>query len=189
MKTISRLLLGFLVVFGLDAATKIWAEQALEPYQPVQVIGDLFRFTLGYNTGVAFGLFANGGMWPLMVTGIIIVIITVWFTRGLFSEQFSPYAAWPVGMLLGGAIGNFIDRLFDGRVTDFIDVGIGSARWPTFNLADSFILIGVAILMLLSFKDEAAQQGESISPIPAEGEAGNISSQGTQGSINRSCSQ
>jgi signal peptidase II len=52
---------------------------------------------------------------------------------------------------LGGAIANFADRLIDGRVTDFLDVGVGAARWPTFNLADSFIIVGMAWLLLISY--------------------------------------
>lgn len=168
MKLLSKLLLALVVVFVLDGITKIWAEQTLELYEPVPVWGEYFRFTLGYNTGVAFGLFANGGIWPLVVTGIIIVLITFWFVKGLLSGHFSGYTAWPIGLLLGGAIGNFVDRLIDGRVTDFLDVGIGSARWPTFNLADSFILIGVGILMLLSFQDQPIEKDQSLDQPPPE---------------------
>ena len=67
MKVWFWLLPPFLLAVALDGLTKIWAERSLEPYQPVPVIGEFFRLTLGYNTGVAFGLFANGGMWPLLV--------------------------------------------------------------------------------------------------------------------------
>jgi len=140
----------------LDGLTKAWAERSLDLHQPVPIVGNLFRLTLGHNTGVAFGVFANGGLWPLVLTGIIIVILLFWFARALFSGQFPTWAAWPIGLLLGGAIGNFADRLLDGKVTDFLDVGIGTARWPTFNLADSFILLGVGLLMFLTFeRDEA----------------------------------
>lgn len=171
MKILSRLLLALLVALALDGATKLWAEQTLEPYQPISVFGDTFRFTLGYNTGIAFGMFANGGHWPLTVTGIIIVLLFVWFTRALYTGQFSGWAAWPIGMLLGGAIGNFVDRLGDGRVTDFLDVGLGTARWPTFNLADSFIMIGVGVLMLLSFQSADEESTTQFDSPPPESEA------------------
>ena len=154
MRILYRLFSALLFALVLDGLTKIWAEQSLDLHQPVPVVGNLFRFTLGYNTGVAFGLFANGGPWPLILTGIIIVMLLLWFAKALYSGQFPTWAAWPIGLLLGGAIGNFADRLPDGRVTDFLDVGLGTARWPTFNLADSFILIGVGLLMLLSFERE-----------------------------------
>lgn len=151
MKILFRLFLAFLASLVLDAFTKIWAEQMLEPYTPVPIIGDFFRFTLGYNTGVAFGMFANGGVWPLVVTSIVIIFLFTWFTRALYTAHFSAWTAWPIGLLLGGAVGNFIDRIYDGQVTDFIDVGVGATRWPTFNLADSFILIGVGFLVLSTF--------------------------------------
>jgi signal peptidase II len=155
MKTLYRLFYTVIIVLIIDGASKIWAQQSLGLHQPVPVMGDFFRFTLGYNTGVAFGLFADGGYWPLMITGFIIAGLVLWFARALYSGHFPTYAAWPIGLLLGGAIGNFADRLLDGRVTDFLDVGIGTTRWPTFNLADSFILIGITCLILLSFSDRA----------------------------------
>jgi len=151
MKTISRLLLAFTVVLALDILTKTWAEQALTLHSPVPVIGDLFRLTLGYNSGVAFGLFAKGQAGPLIVTGIVIVGMTIWSLFALRSGELTPAAAWPMGLILGGAIGNFVDRLPDMRVTDFLDAGIGATRWFTFNLADTFIVLGVIILMLITF--------------------------------------
>jgi signal peptidase II len=160
LTVISRLLAAFAIAFVIDGLTKFWVEQVLTPYQPVPVIGEWFRLTLGYNTGVAFGMLSNGGQLPMILTGVIIIIIGVWFMRGLASGHFAPIAAWPVGLLLGGAIGNFIDRLYDGRVTDFLDAGIGATRWPTFNLADAFILTGVGILMLLSFFSEEPRSSE-----------------------------
>lgn len=150
MKKLVQLLLAMLIAFGLDWLTKAWAEQTLELYQPVPVIGELFRFTLGYNTGVAFGLFANGGSWPLVVTGLVIFGLLIWFVRALRLQQLPAVAAWPIGLLLGGAVANFGDRFPDGRVTDFLDAGIGATRWPTFNLADSFILIGLGLLLLIT---------------------------------------
>jgi len=168
------------VVFALDGLTKIWAEQTLTPFQPVPVIGDWFRFTLGYNTGVAFGMFANGGNWPLILTGIIIVGLLVWFSRGLATGHFPAQAAWPIGLLLGGAIGNFIDRFPDGRVTDFLDVGLGALRWPTFNIADSFILIGVAILVLLTFNHQPQEHHEIEEPTP-EGSPDSLLNSGDAG--------
>ncbi len=164
MKVWFWLLPPFLLAVAVDGVTKIWAEQSLEPYQPVPVIGEFFRLTLGYNTGVAFGLFANGGMWPLLVTGIVIVGLIFWLTQALRSGQFPAMAIWPVGFLLGGAIANFVDRLLDGHVIDFLDVGLGSMRWPTFNLADSFIVVSLFTLMFLTLKlDKARQPNESSS--------------------------
>jgi len=150
MKLLFRLLPSLVIALTLDGLTKVWAEQILEPFQPVAIVGDIFRLTLGYNTGVAFGMFANGGIWPLILTGLVITGLVIWFILALWSGKFPQSANWPIGLLLGGALGNFIDRLSDGHVTDFIDVGLGATRWPTFNLADSFILIGLAWLMMIT---------------------------------------
>ena len=137
------------VVVGLDLAAKVWAQQTLALREPVPIIGEFFRLTLGYNSGSAFGLFAQGGVLLLLLTGVIIVVLGVWLGRALRGGQYSQGLVWPVGLLLGRAVANFVDRLSDGRVTDFLDFGLGSARWPTFNLADTFITLGVAGMLLV----------------------------------------
>lgn len=168
MKAFTRVFGALCLALALDGLSKVWVEQTLELYQPITIIGEFFRLTLGYNTGVAFGMFANGGSGPLIVTGLVIVGLIVWFGQALKSGQFLPQAGWPIGLLLGGAIANFIDRLIDGRVTDFLDAGIGTARWPTFNLADSFIIVGMAWLLLVNQRDhhrpKEAEPVESSSP-------------------------
>ena len=151
MKILLRLGLAFLAALLLDLASKLWAEYTLTPYTPVPIIGDFLRLTLGYNTGVAFGLFSNGGLWPLVITALSIVFLFFWFTKSLSTRHFPAWTAWPIGLLLGGAVGNFLNRIYSGQVTDFIDAGIGPLRWPTFNLADSFILTGVSLLVLSTF--------------------------------------
>lgn len=149
-----RLFTALLIPLALDSLTKLWAEQALRLHDALPVVGDFFRLTLGYNTGVAFGLFANGGPWPLAITGLIIAGMAVWFSHALRAGNFTPGTAWPIGFILGGAIANFADRLPDGRVTDFLDVGIGATRWPTFNLADSFIVLGLALLLFATYAEK-----------------------------------
>jgi signal peptidase II len=150
MKILLRLIPAMVIAVTLDWLSKAWAERTLTLYQPVPVVGQTFRLTLGYNTGVAFGLFANGGMLPLLVTGVVIFGLVIWFIRTLYAGQLPLLAAWPIGLLLGGAIANFTDRLLDGHVTDFLDVGWNATRWPTFNLADSFIMLGLALLLLIT---------------------------------------
>ena len=143
-----RLLPGILLMVAIDDLSKLWAERALALYQPVPILGDLFRLTLGYNSGVAFGIFANSAGWPVLLSGIIILALLVGIVGVLVVGKLSRAAPWPLQLILGGAIANFADRLLDGRVTDFLDVGLGASRWPAFNLADSFIVLGVAALML-----------------------------------------
>ena len=160
MKLHSRVLTVLLITLAIDWLTKDWAERTLPLYTSIPLIGQFFRLTLGYNTGVAFGLFANGGVLPLAVTGLVIIILAIWMVRALRAGEIPPVTAWPIGMILGGAIANFADRLPDGRVTDFLDVGLGATRWPTFNLADSFIVLGAATLMWISMMSKQSEQDQ-----------------------------
>lgn len=135
-----------LLALGLDGLTKAWAERALRLHEPLPLLGETFQLTLSYNTGAAFGIFAGGGLFLLLVGGVMIAVLLATLTRALLDRSGTP-TFMPVGMMLGGAIANFLDRFPDGRVTDFLDVGVGAARWPTFNLADSFIVVGMLGLM------------------------------------------
>lgn len=158
LRMVSGSLMLLVLALLVDSITKVWAEQVLRPHEPMPVLGEFFRLTLSYNTGVAFGLFANGGRWPLIITGFIIAGLVIFFLKGLLAGELPRLAAWPIGLILGGAIANFVDRLPDGQVTDFLDVGLGAARWPTFNLADSFIVVGVAILLWTSLINKHPEQ-------------------------------
>ena len=150
MKNILHFLLALLIALALDVLTKIWAEQTLTLYQPLPVLGNWLRFTLGYNSGITFGLFANSGLIPLVITGAILVSVFIWVTLAIWRGDFSVTAVWLLGFVVGGAAANFIDRLPDLRVTDFLDAGIGATRWYTFNLADTFIVFGVLGLLLIT---------------------------------------
>lgn len=93
------------------------------------------------NDGVAFGLLGGGGAALAVLTGLALVVLLVYFTLNAARRW-----AWlPTGLLLGGAMGNLIDRLFDGAVTDFIDLPL----WPAFNVADMAITVGVGALLLV----------------------------------------
>lgn len=132
---------------ALDALTKTWAERVLTVGVPVPVLGDVLRLTLGYNTGVAFGLLAGGGPLVLILTGAAVAAIAVWLLR---SGPAGALTAVASGLIVGGGVANFVDRWPDGRVTDVLDVGIGAVRWPSFNLADSAIVIGIALVLLMA---------------------------------------
>jgi signal peptidase II len=150
METLYRVLGALCIALVADGLSKAWAERVLDFHQPVSVAGRFFRLTLGYNSGVAFGIFADGGSWPLIITGVVLLGIATWLVRALCAGEFPRETAWPVGLFLGGAVANFVDRLADGRVTDFLDLGLDATRWPAFNLADSFIVLGVITLALMT---------------------------------------
>ena len=153
-----RLVPAFVLAFALDWYTKQWAERVLALYEPVPVVGQGVRLTLGYNSGVAFGMFTNGGLWLALASGAVLVGVVVWLLHTVRAGGASPALAWPAGLLLGGGGANLLDRLDDGRVTDFIDVGLGSLRWPTFNLADACIVAALPALLLVNGRN--AKTGE-----------------------------
>lgn len=136
----------------LDMATKAWAERVLLRHVPVEVIGEWFRLTLGYNEGIAFGLFATDGPGVIIASGAATLLIALWVVHALRTNGGAVPSPWAFGLLLGGGIANLIDRIGDGRVTDFLDLGLGTHRWPTFNLADLYIVVGVGLLVLGTFR-------------------------------------
>ncbi len=134
-------------VLAFDLATKIAAVHWLTPYEPVQVIGDLVTLKLIRNPGAAFSM-ATGMTWLLTLVAIAVVIGVIKIGRTLRS----PWWALGLGLVLGGALGNLIDRLFrspgplQGHVVDFVSVG----WWPVFNVADSGVVCGAILLVVLT---------------------------------------
>jgi signal peptidase II len=113
-------------------------------------VTSFFNLALTYNRGISFGLFNSGvGLSAAVFSfaaAAIVAMLIVWLRRAS-----SPLLAVAIGLIIGGAIGNVIDRLRLGAVVDFLDFHIGSVHWPAFNLADSAICIGVAAMLLDGF--------------------------------------
>jgi signal peptidase II len=133
------------LVFAADRITKNLAEDNLSrlPAQSVDVIGSVLRFSLSHNTGAAFGVLQN--QWILyLVIAAVVVVVSVGYYRYLPRDNHLLTVC--LGMQLGGAIGNLVDRFQHVYVVDFIDVGIGNLRWPWFNVADSCIVVGIIVL-------------------------------------------
>jgi signal peptidase II len=126
------------VVVAIDQATKQLAATRILPGEQVDVFPGL-QLTHTRNTGVAFGALAGGGLIVAVLIGLSLALLIAYFVAN--RER-----AWlwlPVGLLFGGALGNLADRARDGAVIDFID----PIAWPAFNVADSCIVIGVAVLL------------------------------------------
>ncbi|WP_157118262.1 signal peptidase II [Mycobacterium sherrisii] len=143
-----RLLLAVAaVVLALDVATKVLAVRLLPPGQPVSIIGDTVTWTLVRNSGAAFSM-ATGYTWVLTLIATGVVIGIFWMGRRLVS----PWWAVGLGMILGGAMGNLVDRFFRapgplrGHVVDFLSIG----WWPVFNVADPSVVGGAILLVVLS---------------------------------------
>ncbi|HTX95670.1 MAG TPA: signal peptidase II [Mycobacterium sp.] len=143
-----RLLLSVAaVVLALDVVTKVLAVRLLPPGQPVPIIGDTVTWTLVRNSGAAFSM-ATGYTWVLTLIATGVVVGIFWMGRRLVS----PWWAVGLGMILGGAMGNLVDRFFRspgplrGHVVDFLSVG----WWPVFNVADPSVVGGAILLVVLS---------------------------------------
>lgn len=138
------------MVVLLDQATKLLAEAALTPYRPVGVV-PMLNMTLSYNTGAAFSFLHDQPGWQrwffALLAFAVSIALVVWLAR--LGRHFG-WQALGLALILGGAVGNLVDRLAYGHVIDFIDVYYGSWHWPAFNIADSAITVGAAILILES---------------------------------------
>jgi signal peptidase II len=131
------------IVVALDQASKGLAASHLMPGESISVLGDFTRLTLVHNTGAAFGLFP-GSRVPFIVVSVVAIGVVLYL---FFRETYRSVANRVLlGCILGGAVGNLIDRVRLGYVVDFIDIGFGTARWPVFNAADSAVTIGVLLL-------------------------------------------
>jgi signal peptidase II len=143
-----RLLLSVAaIVLTLDIVTKVVAVKLLTPGQPVPIIGDTVTWTLVRNSGAAFSM-ATGYTWMLTLIATGVVVGIFWMGRRLVS----PWWAIGLGMILGGAMGNLVDRFFRspgplrGHVVDFLSIG----WWPVFNVADPSVVGGAILLVTLS---------------------------------------
>ena len=128
----------------LDQATKAWLVGRLGAGESMSVVGDTLRLVHGQNSGALFGLFRDQALLFAAASLGVIALIVVYHARAGRSR----YVSLTLGLLLGGAIGNLIDRLRLGYVIDFVDVGIGDVRFYTFNIADSAVSVAILLLIL-----------------------------------------
>jgi signal peptidase II len=151
-----------LVVVGLDVATKLIAEATLLLTPGIPVIGDWFQLRLVYNRGAAFGLHVGPySRWVFF--GVAIVAVLVLNRMSVQTSLGDRFRQLALGLVAGGAAGNLIDRIRSGRgVVDFLDVGVGSLRWPTFNVADIAVSCGgIALAIALWREDHRRAHAES----------------------------
>ena len=140
-----RLSFLFLFLVILDQITKALVIFFFELYESI-VILPFFNITFVVNYGFAFGLFNNPSLNQILVS-IVILIIILYFLYMLMKTQDKIFQLTLI-IILAGAIGNFIDRIYRGFVVDFIDIYIGKFHWPAFNIADSCITVGFVIMMI-----------------------------------------
>jgi len=135
-----------------DQITKLWLASKLAPGAAVAVTG-FFNLVHVYNTGAAFSFLANEGGWQrgfFVAVAIVAAVVIVVLLRRHAAERFFCAA---LALILGGALGNLFDRIVLGKVVDFLDFHAFGWHWPAFNLADSAITVGAALLILESFQE------------------------------------
>lgn len=144
-------------VLALDQATKWLALNHLEPGWPVAVVPGLNWF-LTFNRGVAFSAFNVPGDWQRWVFSAVAAVISLLVALLLWREhkRANP-AGIALALILGGALGNLVDRLRFGVVVDFIDCYVGPWHWPAFNVADSAITVGAVLLVVSMWRDARRQ--------------------------------
>jgi signal peptidase II len=148
------------LLFGVAAAsvlvdqwTKYWATMNLALHEPVRVVGDLVRLTYTRNSGIAFGMFA-GQSFPFYIFSIVasLAVLWMWFRH----PELSRVRQWSLALILGGAIGNLIDRMRFGEVTDFILLAWRGHEFPVFNVADMCVTSGVILFALAWTREPGA---------------------------------
>jgi len=138
------------IVVVLDYVTKEWIVRTIPMYERRDVLGDWFRLTYTHNPGAAFGInIGEHSRVFFLVLALVALVVLALIYRG--TSRKDGLRLFAVALVMAGAIGNVLDRLrYSAGVVDFLDVGIGDARWPTFNVADSAVSVG-AVLLLVSF--------------------------------------
>jgi signal peptidase II len=131
------------VVLALDQFSKAAVSARLDLSEPVSVVGEFVRLTLVHNRGAAFGLFPGSPVPFIIVSALAIAVVLYLFARDAYRNLASRLL---LGCILGGALGNLIDRVRWGYVVDFIEIGAGNYHWPVFNVADSAVTLGVILL-------------------------------------------
>lgn len=135
-----------LAVIAADHLTKFWVSSTLNFQEAVPVL-PFFSLVLVHNTGAAFSFLANAGGWQRWFFILVGIVATVIITRLLKHHAHEPRLAFAFALLLGGALGNVIDRVVLGHVVDFLYFHYRSFAWPAFNVADSAITIGAGLLI------------------------------------------
>ena len=151
-----------LTVFILDRLTKTWVETNIPAYEGRPVIDDVVRIVHTQNSGAAFGLLPERTT-LLSVLSVVAVVAILYYYRQIASA--SPFIALTLGMQLGGAMGNLVDRMGQGYVVDFVDVGIpGGWRFWAFNVADSSIVLGILFVSFLLWREDKKNERRTALP-------------------------
>ncbi|KZE31626.1 signal peptidase II [Crenobacter luteus] len=149
-----------LVVFVLDQWSKVYFNGHYQYGEVRPVIDGFFNFTLLYNPGAAFSFLADAGGWQRHFFTVLAFAVSGWLAWHIVKGRFSALMNWAGGLIIGGAIGNVVDRLIHGHVIDFIQLYYRDWYYPAFNLADAAICLGAVLMVIDSFKQPAGGRPE-----------------------------
>jgi signal peptidase II len=150
-----------LLILLADHLTKWCAWLKLDRDNPIELIPGYLRFSLVCNTGVAFGFFAgSSSTWkPYLLAAMAVLALVVLYLYGRRMPADRRLLQWALALTMGGVLGNFVDRVFRGYVIDFIEFHIrDSFYWPNFNVADSAITIGIALLLIDTVRNPTMEE-------------------------------
>jgi lipoprotein signal peptidase len=148
------------VIVVADQLSKLWVAGRLDLYQRIELL-PFFNLTHVHNTGAAFSFLADAGGWQRWFFLILAVVISLFIGRYLWRlDKRDQWQSAGLSLILGGALGNFIDRARLGYVIDFLDFYFQQWHWPAFNIADSAITIGVALLIIDSLRNQSSKDNE-----------------------------
>jgi signal peptidase II len=148
-----------LAVLFLDQWTKGIITRTMEVHQSRTVLADVFDLTYVRNSGAAFGLFASvdSSLKAILLNSVAVVVFLIVSAYALRSSHKSVRLQVGLALILGGAVGNLLDRVRFGYVVDFLDFSVSGHHWPAFNVADSAICIGVGLLFLDMLRNEDSE--------------------------------
>ncbi|OLC09666.1 MAG: signal peptidase II [Chloroflexi bacterium 13_1_40CM_67_9] len=150
------------LVFVLDRLTKAWVSENIPLGTARPIVGDYVRIVHAQNTGAAFGLLPERTT-LLSVLSVVAVLAIVYYYRQIASSSWLVSAT--LGMQLGGAFGNLLDRVTQGYVVDFVDVGVGEIRFWAFNVADSSIVVGIILVTVALWYEEHRTASSTPKPV------------------------
>jgi len=151
-----------LIVLIVDLMTKFWIESILSYGQRIPITG-FFNLVLTYNTGAAFSFLSEASGWQRWFLSAIAAIASIVIIYLLHKYRTEKLFCLSLSLILGGALGNLWDRITLGHVVDFLDFYIGDYHWPAFNIADSAIFIGAALLIIESFSNAEKKDATQLS--------------------------
>jgi len=145
-----------LAVLAVDQLSKLWLLGLVGPYEAIRLL-PFFNLVMVWNTGVSFGMLGGAelGPWPFVALSALItagLLVWLWRLEGRL-------LAAAVGAVIGGAVGNMVDRVVYGAVADFFDFHLMGYHWPAFNVADAAIVVGVALIILEAFLGQRRREG------------------------------